>query len=109
MSERRPRVQQRLFVHSQIHFGAGTAQILFQTENLSESGVLVKATPRLPIGTRAVMRLELPWDLGSIQATGEVVRHTEPTDEGVDGLALRFIELEGDGQERLAKYLRRPS
>jgi len=61
--------------------------------NLSRTGMLVKESPMLPIGSTCFFDFTLPGG-ESIRGRAEVVRHAKPRRERVTGFAVRFIEFE---------------
>jgi CheY-like chemotaxis protein len=100
-----PREASRLLVKVEIELDAGTIEQVFQTANLSESGILVRSSHQLPIGAKAVFRLELPDGSGTVAGQGRIVRHTSSSSEGIDGFALRILALDGENKNRLYDFL----
>lgn len=79
---------------------------LCQTENVSQTGLLV----RLPKSIEQGSEIDLELNLGGgapIRANGEVVRETVPTHEKVRGIAIRFLSFQADGKFRWDSFLRR--
>jgi hypothetical protein len=59
----------------------------------------------LPLGTEVQLTLTLPGEAESIKAVGEVLRQTTAGADSIQGLAIRFVEVEGDGRTRLADFV----
>lgn len=101
-----PRVGIRMIVRLDAEVSSGATSRMVQTENLSESGILVNSKTLLPVGTRSQVTFSLPDGLhdGPLVADAEVVRHTTET-ENLCGMGLRFLSFEGRGREVLVRYL----
>jgi c-di-GMP-binding flagellar brake protein YcgR len=89
---------------------------MYQTQNLSQTGMLLRTRQPLPVGTDVAVqflfpgdpmlsRTSLPGGYGFIEGKARVVRHTHPAKERVRGMALQFEELERSGTERLSLFL----
>ena len=68
--------------------------------NLSRSGMLVKETPMLPIGSICFFEFKLP-NGETVRGRAEVVRHAKPSRERVTGFGVRFIDFEPGCREAL--------
>jgi CheY-like chemotaxis protein len=68
--------------------------------NLSRTGMLVKETPMLPIGSICFFEFTLP-NGEVVRGRAEVVRHAKPRRERVTGFGVRFIEFEPGCREAL--------
>ncbi len=68
--------------------------------NLSRTGMLVKETPMLPIGSICFFEFTLP-NGEVVRGRAEVVRHAKPRRERVTGFGVRFIEFEQGCREAL--------
>lgn len=99
------RAKARLAVELSARLENESLQLFCQTVNVSEGGILIRSRRALPIGTQVQLTLSLPGESESIKAVGEVLRHTVPGVDPVQGLAIRFLELEGDGHTRLAEFV----
>lgn len=99
-----PRLMFRIIVRVQILDGSKTPSMLCKMENVSTSGVLVHALKATPIGTKAHVEFMFPQDPVPFKAEAEVVRQTTGK-ESMVGMGLKFIEFDGDSQERLKTYL----
>ena len=86
----------RLLVEIEVQLGQGPSRLLYQSQNLSRSGILLRGGRRLQPGGRVRFDLALPSG-DNIAGQALVIRHTTP-EEPVVGTALRFLDL-GDEQE----------
>jgi c-di-GMP-binding flagellar brake protein YcgR len=89
---------------------------LYQTQNLSSSGMLLRTRKPLPVGTVVevqflfrgnpiLTRTRLPGGYGFVEGRAVVVRHTHPIKERFRGMGLRFTALEERGREALVEFL----
>ncbi len=102
---RDPRPSRRLMVRLELRLGPGSILRLAQTRDLSSTGMLVRTTERVPIGTELSFEFELPGVEEPIRGTAEVVRYTVPERERVEGMGVRFKSLEAGGQAALDGFL----
>ncbi len=100
-----PRVASRLFLRLGVRLGGSDR--LFETINLSETGVLVHAREPLAVGKETDFLLESPWEEEPITGTAHVVRHTEASRESACGFAMRFVALEPAARAALALLIER--
>jgi DNA-binding NarL/FixJ family response regulator len=101
-----PRSALRMMVRIVVNIGEGAALEMAQTENLSETGMLVRTGEVYPLGSRLSFEFHLGGDRLPIRGEGEVVRHTTPGREPVRGIGIRFVTFERDGLLRLQRNLR---
>jgi CheY-like chemotaxis protein len=101
-----PRSSLRLMVRMMVNIGEGAALELAQSENLSETGMLVRTSEVYPMGSRMTFEFHLGGDRLPIRGEGEVARHTTPGREQIRGVGIRFVSFERDGLIRLQRYLR---
>jgi CheY-like chemotaxis protein len=71
--------------------------------NLSRTGMLVKETPMLPVGSICFFDFTLP-NGDTVRGRAEVVRHTKPRRERVTGFGVRFLEFEQGCHEALVNW-----
>jgi len=71
--------------------------------NLSRTGMLVKETPMLPVGSICQFDFKLP-NGETVRGRGEVVRHAKPRRERVTGIGIRFIDFEPGCREALSVW-----
>lgn len=100
-----PRVAVRSLVELKMDLEVGSQRLLTRTENLSRTGMLVRETLSCSLGTAFRFELLLPKPVELISGSARVVRHADLEREGVRGFGGRFVDLEGDGQNRLVAYL----
>jgi hypothetical protein len=81
------------------------AQRSLRIENLSTSGILMRASGPLPVGTVFGFAIDLPNDDEPIRGRAEVVRVSSPDRSGEHGIAARFRALGGDAPQRLARRI----
>jgi putative ABC transport system permease protein len=102
-----PERQRRLMVRMQVRVGEGGVDRLAQTENISESGVLIRTKERIPVGSEVDLELNLPEMASPVQLSGKVVRHAEAAGGGMQGMGIAFTRLANEAAERLNQYLER--
>jgi uncharacterized protein (TIGR02266 family) len=101
-----PRSSLRTMVRIVVNIGEGAALEMSQTENLSETGMLVRTGEVYPLGSRLSFEFHLGGQGQPIRGEGEVVRQTTAGRESVRGIGIRFTSLERDGLQRLQRFLR---
>lgn len=101
--ELRFQVDLAVTVNSESNFYAGFAS------NLSAGGIFVATHIVHPVGTKFNLSIHLDDGLGVVRGVGEVrwVRAQEETAGLQAGLGIRFIDVEGDGTERIESFLAR--
>jgi uncharacterized protein (TIGR02266 family) len=77
-----------------------------QSENFSETGMLVRTGETYPKGSRLSFEFQLAGDYLPIRGEGVVVRETTMGREQVRGIGIRFVSFEKDGLARLQRFLR---
>lgn len=93
----------RLLVEVEIQLVSGPSRLLYQSQNLSQTGILLRGGRRLEPGSRARFELALP---GGAVIAGQalVVRNTTPQ-EPVAGTALRFLDLSTKEQDQIRAFV----
>ncbi len=101
--EARFQVDLTVTVNSDSNFYAGLAS------NLSAGGIFVATHIVHPVGTKFNVSLHLDDGQGVVRGLGEVrwMRTRDETAGLPAGLGIRFIEVEGDGAERIDSFLNR--
>jgi hypothetical protein len=99
------RVAPRLMLRLEVQLGAGKLLRMCQTDNISESGMLVRLQEAIPVGSEVRLAISLPSSVDPVHVKAEVVRHTNPDRESVQGLGLRFVEFDGQDEATLTEYL----
>lgn len=103
-----PRADVRALVKVEVALGdIGTAEFIAQSRDISTTGMLVRSIRRPSIGSRLPMRLEVPGTANAIKALVEVVRHADRGREGIDGFAVRFVDIDPVSLENLQKIIQR--
>jgi len=100
-----PRADVRVAVKLEVKLDGGPRLIICQSENISENGMLLKTDTRFPVGTKVRFDFALPGDQLPVQGEAAVVRHTEPTVEGVTGMGLKMAWFRGDGGARIRRFV----
>lgn len=115
-----PVVERRSAVRVMVQLDAtvddGKVARMYQTQDLSRSGMLLHTRKPLPIGTRVAVQFLFPGDpilsstplpggYGFVESEAEVVRHTHPQKERTSGMALRFVDMATRGQQLLTDFL----
>lgn len=99
-----PRQELRILVELSLSIHGSRERMLTMSRNMSTSGMLVRGGRELAVGTRIRFELSLGEFSPPIRGDAEVVRHTADH-ERLEGIGLRFLEFDGDGQQRLERYL----
>ncbi len=105
VTEASPRVKIRGLVRMDLRKVSDRGSVLAQTENVSESGMLIRTDVFLSLGSRFPFSLEIPGLNRPIRGEATVVRLARPATDGLEGFAGRFTRLEGDGEIRLQGLL----
>ncbi|MEM9293881.1 MAG: PilZ domain-containing protein [Acidobacteriota bacterium] len=100
-----PRTDLRVMANLQIQLEEGPSLAMCQTENISVSGMLLRTDEDYPKGTRFRFEFVLPSDERSVRGEAQVVRHTTVGRERVRGIGVRFLDFEGDGQDRFEEFI----
>jgi uncharacterized protein (TIGR02266 family) len=100
-----PRADIRIAVRLEVKLDGGPTLIICQSENISEKGMLLKTDTRFPVGTKVRFDFTLPGEQLSCQGEAEVVRHAEPTVEGLSGMGLKVAWFKGDGGSRIRRFV----
>jgi CheY-like chemotaxis protein len=101
-----PRVGIRVPVRLEVNLEEGPSLVYRQTEDLSVTGMLVRAPRALPVGTEVSFQLDLPGARSSVDGTAQVVRHVLDADaQTVCATGMRFVSFKGDGDTRLRSFV----
>jgi len=95
----------RLPITLPVRIGDGALERACQTENISESGILLRTSQLLPIGTELQIEIPTPGDDPPFSLRAEVIRHSAPQVEKVTGMGLKFIDLSEGDETRLRDYI----
>lgn len=102
-----PRVSIRVLVHMTIEIADNHQRSVYQTVNLSRSGMLLRGDDNLDPGTQFSFFFGIPDGRRLVEGSAEVVRRTNPTREGTTGLGVRFLSLVGEAEEQLESFVAR--
>lgn len=100
------RTSSRILVEIAVTLGEGQRRRVFQTHNLSETGMLLRGSEGPLIGSPVQASFALRGDTEPIEVEGEVVRHTREDIEGVRGFAIHFTSMSAADRELLADFVR---
>jgi hypothetical protein len=100
-----PRVRVRLPINVETAFGSKERELFCQTVNLSSTGMLIRTRHRPQVGSPVVFKIHLSDQPAPIFGRGELVRHANETQGGVEGVAIRFKSFATDGAVRLQDFL----
>ena len=100
-----PRRAIRLPVQLEVSLPRRLLKALCQTENISESGMLLRGFQHYPTGTVFEFEIQLPGEGVSIKGKAEIARTTNTEREPTRGFGARFVDLDSDDQARLASLL----
>jgi uncharacterized protein (TIGR02266 family) len=102
-----PRISLRVLVHLKVEVTNQSKRALYQTVNISKTGMLIRGDQALDPGTRFSFFFGIPDGRRLVEGTGEVVRRTNPIHEGTAGLGVRFIRISGEGEEQIESFVNR--
>jgi DNA-binding NarL/FixJ family response regulator len=100
-----PRVEARVLMRLEVNVGDKPTLVSCQSENLSETGMLLRSPVNYPLGTRVRFECTLPGERTPLRGEAEVVRHAVSEVEEVQGIGVKVIFWKGDGQQQVRKYL----
>ncbi len=95
----------RLLATIEVDFGASTVERVYQTVNISKTGLLLKARKIPDPGAVLACRLQLPQSDEPVSTIVEVVRVTDPDKEGFSGFGVRILDFEDDGKQLLSRFV----
>lgn len=100
-----PRAEFRTSVELEISLPQRILQALGQTENLSESGMLVRGFHHYPPGTAFRFRFTIPGTELVIRGQAEIARQTDLSRERLKGFGARFTQLDDESKKALEQAL----
>ena len=101
-----PRVRYTTLVKIELPHGRRTEYTMAQLDNLSTSGMLIRGHGDVEVGSPMPFEMPLSGDPTPIRGLAEVVRPTTREREGLVGFAARFVRIDGDGADRLDRFVR---
>lgn len=99
------RSDSRMMVNVEVKTDSNISHKCFQSENVSESGMLLKGAKALPIGMVVDLEFCLPDEPDPVRGRAMVVRHSG--DGEALGVGLRFVELDRSEILRLRRFVDR--
>ena len=100
------RTSARVLVNLHVAAGNSRSTQVYETENLSKAGMLLRTGHPLAVGTEFAFDLCLSEGDSALQGTGHVVRHTVPDHEKVCGMGVEFSSFGEDMAEGLGQFVR---
>jgi len=100
-----PRIRIHIPARVMVKVENRSLQALYQTENVSASGMLVRGRSVRETGDRVAFQLVVPDEDEPIGGVAEIARTTDPDREGIEGFGARFVSFSGSGRERLSHFL----
>jgi len=97
------RAQVSVMVRLEVELTYGQSIRICQSENVSESGMLVRTEDTVPVGTLTNVNFRLRSGSDPIVARARVVRETVPGE--IPGIALHFESFENDSESRLKEFM----
>lgn len=76
-----------------------------QTENVSETGMLLRGFGHYPPGTTIDFEINIPGESDPIRGSAVIARVTNPNLEHLEGVGARFGNFLGQDKARLTEYL----
>lgn len=101
-----PRLGTRLMARLAVGLEPTKTLLMCQSENVSETGMLVRTDRLYPVGTWVAFEVSVPAGRTPIQGEAEIVRHTLADVDRVSGLGLKFVTLKGDSLKQLRDFLK---
>lgn len=95
----------RMMINVEVKTDSTSTLRCFQSENISESGLMLRGAKAIPIGMAVRLEFRLPDEQEPVQGTAIVVRHSG--DGETAGVGLRFVELEASEILRLRRFVDR--
>jgi len=99
-----PRLQGKFMIRIRREQDRKQTMYLCQTQNISQKGVFIATTMKLPVDSLVSFEFPLPDNRTVIRGDGLVVRHSMKGREN-EGMALQFTDFRGTGREDLDRFL----
>jgi CheY-like chemotaxis protein len=96
----------RVLVNLHVDLGDSLSTQVYETENLSRTGMLVRTAHPLAVGTEFEFDICLAAPESVLQGTGYVVRHTVPDRESVHGMGVEFSDLARSSADDLDLFVK---
>ena len=100
------RASTRVLVNLHVDLDDFVTTNVYETENLSRTGMLVRTGHPLPVGTEFAFDLCLDEPEAVLQGVGRVVRHTAPSHEKACGMGIHFEQLDKAAASDIEVFIR---
>jgi hypothetical protein len=100
-----PRVPVRAPTRVVLHLEQRPLRTFCQTENLSETGMLLRGFGHYPPGTTIDFEINIPGQSDPIRGSATIARTTNVEHEMLEGVGARFDNFLGTDRARLTEYL----
>jgi hypothetical protein len=100
-----PRVPVRAPTRVILHLEQRPLRTFCQTENISESGVLLRGFGHYPPGTTIDFEINIPGQSDPIRGSATIARTTNVEHERLEGVGARFNDFRGTDRVRLTAFL----
>jgi hypothetical protein len=100
-----PRINMRALVYANGAASHQTDRSLYQSLNVSLSGMLLHGADSFAPGAHFDFVFSLPGEPRPLEGSAEVVRRTNPAREGEQGVGVRFLHFREDGRFRLERFI----
>ena len=94
----------RLLVQIDVSLEGGSCLRVLPSQNLSQSGILLRGGLQLEVGEKVSFKFSLPGDKAAIEGDARVVRHTGKHEATV-GTAIEFLQIAQEHRERIAEFV----
>lgn len=100
-----PRKSTRVLAKLEVRIEGRARKLVCQSENLSSTGMLLRAAKGIPLGTELELEFNLPGNPEPLHIRARVMRETRPGRERFTGIGVRFEEFRADSLEKLERFL----
>lgn len=94
----------RLLVQIDVSLEGGNCLRVLPSQNISQSGILLRGGLQLEVGEMVSFKFSLPGDDALIDGTARVIRHTSKHEATV-GTAIEFRRIDRLDQRRIADFV----
>ena len=101
------RVPVRIPARVQLFADGRPLRLMAQVDNISTSGMLLRGVTQFPVGTTFGFEMVVPDEAKPIRGTAEIMRVTDPRQEQLQGVGVRFVSFEGSDRLRLEMFIGR--
>jgi len=100
-----PRARLQSMLVADVEAPGSCDRFLYETVNVSRSGVLLQGEQLFAPGTPFEFAFQLPTETRPVEGRAEVVRRANGGRERMRGLGARFVALRDDGGTRVQRYV----